>query len=103
MADDSAIDKAAMSFAAARNKLKLPGFLDKSAKATKARQNAQAKNIDQRHTRATGRTDLWGLRCRPGLKEECQAIAKSLGIPVAEWAEGVFDAAIAAHKKAQGQ
>jgi hypothetical protein len=103
MADDTAIEKAAMSFAAARNKLKLPGFLDKSAKATKARQNAQSKNIDQRHTTRTGRTELWGLRCRPGLKEECQAIAKALGIPVAEWAEGIFEAAIAAHKKDLGK
>ena len=103
MADDSAIDKAAMSFAAARNKLKLPGFLDKSAKATKARQTAQTKNIDQRHTTRTGRTELWGLRCRPGLKEESQAIAKELGIPVAEWAEGIFEAAIAAHKRGNGK
>jgi hypothetical protein len=103
MADDTAIDKAAMSFAAARNKLKLPGFLDKSAKATKARQRAQTDKIDQRHTTRTGRTELWGLRCRPGLKEECQAIAKELGIPVAEWAEGIFEAALAAHKRENGK
>jgi type II secretory pathway pseudopilin PulG len=103
MVDDAAIEKAATSFAAARNKLKLPGFVDKSAKATKARQAARSQDMDQRHLRRTGRTELWGLRCRPGLKEECQAIAKARGIPVAEWAESIFEAAIAAHNRGNGK
>jgi hypothetical protein len=105
MADDDAIDAAARSFAAAHKKLKLKPKLDKSAKATAAREQSLLDSIDRRHLPrvTTGRSELWGIRCRPGLKEVCQEIAHARGIPVAQWIEELCDAAIAAHRKHGGK
>lgn len=76
---------------------------DKSVEAVAAREKQEGKKADQRRNRRTGRTELWGLRCREGLKEACQAIAKELSdargktVPVSEWVELVLEEAIARH------
>lgn len=93
MADDKGIEKAARSFAAARSKLKLPK-VDKSRKATKQREKELIGKTDRRHLKRSGRTDLWGIRCRPGLKERCKAVARERGMLDSEWAEEIFEAAI---------
>jgi hypothetical protein len=96
--NDDAINKGARSFAEARKRLQA-GSTDKSKKATKEREKALIGNTDKRHLRKTGRTELWGIRCRPGLKAECKAVAKELGMLDSEWAEQVFEAAIKAHRE----
>jgi hypothetical protein len=103
MAD--AIDDAANSFAAARNKLKLNSGVDKGVKATKARARELVAKAPASRLKRSGRTDLWGIRCKPEIKAECRAIAKERGIQYDEWAEEVFLAAIAnwkARKNANG-
>lgn len=78
---------------------------DKSVVAVAAREKQESKRADQRRNRKTGRTALWGLRCREGLKEECQAIAEELSasrgksVPVSEWVEKVLEEAIARHQQ----
>jgi hypothetical protein len=100
-----AIEKAASSFSKARSILTLKRkddaaapALDKTKKATIQREKNLIGSVDRRHLRKSGRTELWGIRCRPGLKEECQKIARELGVFDSEWAEQVFEAAIAAHR-----
>jgi hypothetical protein len=95
---DNPIDKGARSFAEARKRLQA-GSTDKSKKATKAREKALIGNTDKRHLRRSGRTELWGIRCRPGLKAECKKIASELDMLDSEWAEQVFEAAIRAHRE----
>lgn len=92
------IDKGARSFAEARKRLQL-GKTDKSKKATKEREKALIGNTDRRHLRKSGRTILWGIRCRPELKAECKRIAAELQMLDSEWAEQIFEAAIAEHCK----
>lgn len=92
------IDKGARSFAEARKRLQL-GATDKSKKATKEREKALIGNTDRRHLRKSGRTILWGIRCRPELKAECKRIAAELQMLDSEWAEQIFEAAIAEHRK----
>src|SRR5215470_6118446 len=94
----NAIDKGARSFADARKRL-MGGSTDKSKKATKEREKALIGNTDKRHLRKTGRTEFWGIRCRPGLKAECKKIAADLGMLDSEWAEQIFEAAIKAHRE----
>lgn len=96
--NDDAINRGARSFAEARKKLQA-GKTDKSKKATKEREKALIGNTDKRHLRRSGRTELWGIRCRPGLKAECKKIAAELGLLDSEWAEQVFEAAIAVHRE----
>ena len=93
-----AIEKAAQGFARSILQLKRPAAPDKSKKATKQREKTLVGSVDRRHLRKSGRTELWGIRCRPGLKEECQKIARELGMFDSEWAEQIFEAAIAAHR-----
>jgi hypothetical protein len=92
------IDDAALSFAAALSKLKLPSSPAKSVKATKARAKAVNAKAPPGRLKKSGRTELWGIRCKPGLKERCQEIARELGKLDSEWAEEIFMAAIAAYE-----
>jgi hypothetical protein len=102
-----ATDAAAHKFAAARNKLKKLAGVDKGIRATKGRArdiNAQAPASKLQREPKSGRTELWGIRCKPEVKATCRAIAEERGIDYSAWAEEAFRAAIAAHtaKKANG-
>ncbi len=102
MADE--IDNASSAFKRAFGAILKKGP-DKSATAVAAREKQEGKKADQRRNRRTGRTYLWGLRTREGLKEECQQIAEELSaargksMPVAEWVETVLEEAIARHRQ----
>ena len=91
------IEKAARGFAKSIKALKGESAPDKSHKATREREKALVNGVDRRHLRKSGRTALWGIRCRPGLKEQCQKIARELDLFDSEWVELVLEAAIAAH------
>ncbi len=95
------VEQAANSFMRSFKALKQPTAPDKSHKATKKREKELVASVDRRHLRKSGRTELWGIRCRPDLKEECKKIARELGMFDSEWAEQVFEAAIAAHRGAK--
>ena len=88
-----AIEKAAQGFARAHPETEANAAapaLDKTKKATKQREKNLVGSVDRRHLRKSGRTELWGIRCRPGFKEECQKIARELGVFDSEWAEQSF-------------
>jgi hypothetical protein len=97
MAGDK-VDAAARSFVAAQKKLTLAD--DRGAKATEGRENDLLGAMDGRHVSrvTTGRSDLWGIRCRPGLKESMAKLAHARGIPLAQLVEELCDAALAAKR-----
>jgi hypothetical protein len=101
---DAKVDAAARSFAAARRKLQEPSSPNKGLKETKKRGEEVVAAAPGNRLKKSGRTDLWGIRCKPEVKEKCQAIAREVGKDYSEWAEELFEAAIAAHpaKKANG-
>lgn len=60
-------------------------------KARKAREAKSIKAIDRRSLRATGRNKQFNFRAREGLKDQAQAAAKELEIPLSEWMEILID------------
>jgi hypothetical protein len=103
MAD--AIDNAANKFAAAHKKLKLASDGGKAKKARAKKLVAKAPPKHLKRSERSGRTDLWGIRCKPEIKAECRALAEARGMQYDEWAEEAFLLAIAdwRAKNANGQ
>ena len=87
MSDDGEIHD----FEAARKKWEAK--LDTSAKGRTSRQQNLAKSADRRALRATGRTEQFNFRCKPGLKVKAQSAADDSGLTLAEWMERAVEAA----------
>ena len=87
MSDDGEIH----SFEEARRKW--AAKLDTKKAGRQSRQKQLVDVVDRRSLRATGRTEQFNFRCRPGLKAEVQDAANKVGITLAEWMERTLEAA----------
>jgi hypothetical protein len=93
---DADIEKEARSYSAAIAKL-MGGSVgpSHSKSARKARAKQIVSSADRRHLRATGRTEQWNIRCRAGLKDQVEQIARDRGQSIAAFVEEVLDSFIA--------
>lgn len=87
MSDDGEIH----SFEEARKKW--AAKLDTKKAGRQSRQKQLAKVVDRRSLRATGRTEQFNFRCRPGLKAEVQDAANGASLTLAEWMERTLETA----------
>ena len=93
---DAEIEKEARSYSAAIAKL-MGGSVgpSHSKSARKARAKQVASSADRRHLRSTGRTEQWNIRCRAGLKDQVDQIARDRGQSIAAFVEEILDSFIA--------
>jgi hypothetical protein len=93
---DAEIENEARSYGAAIAKL-MGGTVGPSQRksARKARTKEIISNTDRRHLRATGRNEQWNIRCRAGLKEHIEQIARERDQSMASLVEEVMEAFIA--------
>jgi hypothetical protein len=64
-----------------------------------AREKKIRSAVDGRALKATGRTEQFNFKCRPELRTACIEAANQDGITIAEWLEGILEAALAARGK----
>ena len=89
---DAEIEKEARSYGAAIAKL-MGGAVGPSQRkgARKARTKEIISNTDRRHLRATGRSEQWNIRCRAGLKDQIEQIARDRDQSMAALVEEVME------------
>ena len=93
---DAEIEKEARSYGAAIAKLMGGSVgLSQGKGARKARAKQIISGTDRRHLRATGRSEQWNIRCRAGLKDQIEQIARERDRSIAALVEEVLDAFIA--------
>jgi hypothetical protein len=93
---DAEIEKEASSYGAAIAKL-LGGSVGPSQRkgARKARTKEIISNTDRRHLRTTGRNEQWNIRCRAGLKDQIEQVARERDLSIAALVEEVLDSYLA--------
>jgi hypothetical protein len=93
---DAEIEKEASSYGAAIAKL-LGGSVGPSQRksARKARTKEIISNTDRRHLRTTGRNEQWNIRCRAGLKDQIEQVARERDLSIAALVEEVLDSFLA--------
>ena len=88
--DDSA-DRDAM--ARAREKMRAKGF-SSAPRARRARERQINGTVDGRSLRATGRTEQFNFKAKPGIKLAAMEAAKAEGLTMAEWMENLLQSAL---------
>ena len=79
---------------AARDKFR--SVVDTSRKGRAVRHTAVTNSVDRRTLRKTGRTAQFNFKARPDLHTRVKAAAERAGQSIAEYMEGVLEAAFAA-------
>jgi hypothetical protein len=75
--------------ARARERLRAKGF-NSSPRARRARETKVRNTVDGRSLRATGRTEQFNFKSKPGIKRAVQEAANKSGLTIAEWMESVL-------------
>ena len=81
---------------AARDKFR--PVADTSKKGRTARHKIISESVDRRTLTRTGRTAQFNFKSTPGLHARAKAAAERKGQSLAEWMEGILEAALAAEE-----
>jgi hypothetical protein len=79
---------------AARDKFRT--VVDTSRKGRAARHQVVTESVDRRTLRKTGRTAQFNFKARPDLQSRAKTAAERAGMSLAQYMEGVLEAAFAA-------